>query len=148
LHHERGDGSGYHRGLSGSSIPIAARLISAVDALVAMTQPRPYRPAMSLDEACSRLREDHALDHDAVDGVVAAAHGTSRSVHRSVSTGLTERQVEVLRLLAQGLTNRQIGERLVLSPRTAERHVQDIYLRIGASSRAAAALFAAENELL
>ncbi len=44
LHHERPDGSGYHRGTAGSSIPMAARVVAAADALVAMTQPRPHRP--------------------------------------------------------------------------------------------------------
>jgi DNA-binding NarL/FixJ family response regulator len=83
-----------------------------------------------------------------VRALTAAAHGATKKLRRSNPAGLSDRQIDVLRLLAQGLTNRQIGERLVLSPRTAERHVQDIYLRIGASSRAAAALFAAENELL
>jgi DNA-binding NarL/FixJ family response regulator len=62
--------------------------------------------------------------------------------------GLSDRQIEVLRLIAEGLTNRQIAERLVVSPRTAEHHVQDIYLKIGTSSRAAAALFAVEHQLL
>jgi len=59
-----------------------------------------------------------------------------------------ERQVEVLRLLAQGLSNREIARRLVISSRTAEHHVQDVYLKIGASTRAAAALFAMEHGLL
>jgi DNA-binding NarL/FixJ family response regulator len=62
--------------------------------------------------------------------------------------GLTDRQVQVLRLLTRGLTNKEIGERLGVSPRTAEHHVQDIYLRIGASTRPAAALFAMEHGLL
>jgi DNA-binding NarL/FixJ family response regulator len=54
----------------------------------------------------------------------------------------------VLRLVAQGLSNPQIAERLVVSRRTAEHHVQDVYAKIGVSSRAAAALFAMEHELL
>lgn len=61
---------------------------------------------------------------------------------------MTSRQVEVLRLLADGLSNRDIAERLVISPRTAEHHVQDVYTRIGASTRAAAALFAMKHGLL
>jgi DNA-binding NarL/FixJ family response regulator len=50
--------------------------------------------------------------------------------------------------MARGLSNRAIGEYLVISPRTAEHHVQDVYARIGVSSRAAAALFAMEHGLL
>jgi len=148
LHHERANGSGYHRGLSGSAIAAPARVIAAVDCFVAMTQPRPYRAAMSVDEACAQLRDDRGLDHDAVDAVIAAADGADRPPRRRTHAALTERQIEVLRLVAHGLTNRQIAEQLVVSSRTAERHVQDIYQRIGASSRAAAALFAVENDLL
>jgi DNA-binding NarL/FixJ family response regulator len=62
--------------------------------------------------------------------------------------GLTERQVEVLRLVAQGLSNPKIAQRLVIARRTAEHHVQDVYARIGVSSRAGAALFAMEHDLL
>jgi len=148
LHHERADGSGYHRGLSGGAIPMAARVIAAADALVAMTQPRPQRPAMSLDQAVAALARGRGFDSDAVAAVAAAAQGVSHRRRPLLPAGLTERQVEVLRLVSQGLSNRQIAERLVLSPRTAERHVQDIYLKIGVASRAAAALFAVEHELL
>ena len=148
MHHERQDGSGYHRALSGASIPMAARVIAAGDALVAMTQPRPQRGSLSLDEACGQLTGDKGLDPDAVAAVVAAAHGSTRRHRRAVPAGLSERQVEVLRLVAQGLSNRQIAEALVVSPRTAEHHVQDIYVKIGVASRAGAALFASEHELL
>jgi HD-GYP domain-containing protein (c-di-GMP phosphodiesterase class II) len=150
LHHERQDGSGYHRGSSGTAIPLAARIIAAADALVAMTQPRPHRSAMGLEQACEELdRAARAgvFDPDAVSAVVAAAHGGGK-VRRAVPAGLTDRQVEVLRLIAAGLSNRQIAERLVVSVRTAEHHVQDVYLKLGTSSRAAAALFAVEHELL
>jgi HD-GYP domain-containing protein (c-di-GMP phosphodiesterase class II) len=151
LHHERADGTGYHRGLGGGAVPIAARVIAAADALVAMTQPRPHRPAQALEDACKRLEQgarDGVFDADAVRAVVAAAEGAPVKTRRPLPAGLTERQVEVLRLLAQGLTNHQIAERLFVSPRTAEHHVQDIYVKIGVSSRAAAALFAMEHELL
>jgi HD-GYP domain-containing protein (c-di-GMP phosphodiesterase class II)/DNA-binding CsgD family transcriptional regulator len=151
LHHERPDGSGYHRGLAGTSIPIAARVVAASDALVAMTQPRPYRSAMSLDQACETLERaarGGRFDADAVSAVVAAGHGTGGRIRRGAPADLTDRQIEVLRLIAEGLSNRQIAERLVVSPRTAEHHVQDIYLKIGTSSRAAAALFAVEHQLL
>jgi DNA-binding NarL/FixJ family response regulator len=79
---------------------------------------------------------------------VIEAAGAHAPLRRTSSAGLTARQVEVLRLVAQGLSNRAIADALVVSPRTAERHVQDIYARIGVSSRAAAALFAMEHDLL
>jgi HD-GYP domain-containing protein (c-di-GMP phosphodiesterase class II) len=148
MHHERVDGTGYHRGSSGSSIPMGARVIAAADALVAMTQPRPYRAAFGLDEACGWISSDRGFDPEAVAAVIDAAHGVSHRRRQRVPAELSDRQLEVLRLVAQGLSNRQIAERLVLSSRTAEHHVQDIYLKIGVSSRAAAALFAVEHGLL
>jgi DNA-binding NarL/FixJ family response regulator len=61
---------------------------------------------------------------------------------------LIERQVEVLRLVSRGLSNAEIAERLVLSRRTVEHHVQDIYAKIGAATRAGAAMFAMQHGLL
>ena len=62
--------------------------------------------------------------------------------------GLSDREVEVLRLVAGGLSNRQIAATLVFSPRTAERHVQHVYTKIGVSIRAAAAMFAMRHGLV
>ena len=76
-----------------------------------------------------------------------AAAGHSTGVRRPRLADLTDRQVDVLRLLATGLSNREIAERLVISPRTAERHVQDVYDKIGLSTRAGAALYAMEHGL-
>ncbi len=106
---------------------------------------------MSLAKACEELEGDarRGVFHpDAVSAVVAAARGIKPAVRVSRPAGLSERQVEVLRLVAEGLTNRQVAQRLVVSARTAEHHVQDIYTKIGVSSRAAAALFAMEHQLL
>ena len=61
--------------------------------------------------------------------------------------GLSAREVEVLRLVAQGLTNPQVAERLFLSPRTVEQHLRSIYNKLGVSTRAAAAAFAASHGL-
>ncbi len=62
--------------------------------------------------------------------------------------GLTARECEVLRLLAMGLSNKQIAEQLVLSPFTVNRHTQSIYDKLGISSRSAATRFAVEHQLL
>jgi DNA-binding NarL/FixJ family response regulator len=56
--------------------------------------------------------------------------------------------VEVLRLAARGLSNREIAQTLVISRRTAEHHVRHVYAKIGTSTMAAAALFAMEHDLL
>ena len=71
-------------------------------------------------------------------------------VHRRTGgvAGLTAREVEVLRLAARGLSTRQIAQRLVMSPKTAGNHIEHIYLKIGAGSRAAASLFAVQHGLL
>jgi ATP/maltotriose-dependent transcriptional regulator MalT len=64
-----------------------------------------------------------------------------------LQTPLTQREAEVLSLLAQGLSNREIADRLVISPKTAEHHVSQILSKIGARSRAEAAAFAASHNL-
>jgi HD-GYP domain-containing protein (c-di-GMP phosphodiesterase class II) len=150
-HHERCDGSGYHRGAEADELPLLARILAAADAYQAMTQPRPHRPALPQEQIEQELRVDaglRRLDPDVVTAVLAAAGHDEPSVRREPPAGLTDRQVEVLRLVAEGCSNRQIADRLVISRRTAEFHVQQIYRKIGTSSRASAALFAMEHGLL
>jgi HD-GYP domain-containing protein (c-di-GMP phosphodiesterase class II) len=151
MHHERLDGSGYHRGAKAREIPAGVRVLAAADAYRAMTQDRAHRPALEPDEAARRLQADveaGRLDGDAVTAVLdAAGHPTTRT-RTALPAGLSDREVEVLRLMARGLSNRQIGERFTISPRTAEHHVQHIYDKLGVSSRAAAAVFAMEHDLL
>jgi DNA-binding NarL/FixJ family response regulator len=115
-----------------------------------MTEPRPHRPAHAPDAAAAELRAAAAagaLDPDAVDAVLAAA-GHRPGSARERPAGLTDREVEVLRLLARGLTNRQMAAELGLSAKTVGHHVQHIYAKAGVSSRAAAALFAVEHDLM
>jgi DNA-binding CsgD family transcriptional regulator len=134
-----------------SAIALPARLLAAADVFQAMIQERAHRPARSPDEAADVLAAEARagrLDADATRAVVEAAGRQTGRMPRAQTAGLTERQVDVLRLLARGLTNRQIAERLVITGRTAEHHVQDIYARIGVSSRAAAALYGMEHDLL
>jgi HD-GYP domain-containing protein (c-di-GMP phosphodiesterase class II) len=149
-HRERLDGSGYPRGLSGGAISRGARILGAADAYQAMREPRPYRPRRSADEAAAELRAEvkaGRYDAEAVDAVLAAAgHRVPR--RREGPAGLTVREVEVLKLLAQGLSNKEIAGRLVISPKTAGSHVEHIYAKIDASSRAAASLFAVQHGLL
>ena len=115
-----------------------------------MREPRPHRPARSAEEAAAELRADvkaGRLDAEAVEAVLGAAgHRVSR--RREGPAGLTPREVEVLRLLARGLSNKEIAERLVISPKTVGNHVEHIYSKINASTRAAAGLFAMQHGLL
>jgi DNA-binding CsgD family transcriptional regulator len=151
MHHERLDGTGYHRGGGAADQPMPVRVLAAADAFQAMTQPRPHRPAWSGDEAAGRLRaaaRAGGLDPEATEAVLAAAGHRSTRVRRTWPAGLSDREVQVLALLASGCANKEIARQLVISRRTAEHHVQHIYTKIGVSSRAAAALFAMEHDLL
>ncbi len=151
MHHERLDGSGYHRGCAGADQGMPTRVLAAADAYQAMTQRRPHRPALTPERAEQLLlahARDGTLDVDAVAAVLAAAGRDATLARREPPAGLTDREVEVLGLVAQGCSNADIGKRLVISARTAEHHVQHIYTKIGVSSRAAAALFAMEHGLL
>jgi HD-GYP domain-containing protein (c-di-GMP phosphodiesterase class II) len=149
-HHERLDGSGYPRGLSGDAIAPAARLLAAADVYQAMSETRPHRPARNPAAAGSELRREVTagrLDGQAVDAVLrASGHRIGR--RREWPAGLTTREVEVLRLLARGLSNKQIAERLVISTKTAGSHVEHIYRKIDASNRAQASLFAMKHGLM
>ena len=78
--------------------------------------------------------------------LAAAGHRVPR--RREGPAGLTAREVEVLRLLARGLSNKEIAARLVISPKTAGNHIEHIYTKIGASNRAGASLFAMQHGLL
>ena len=149
-HRERLDGSGYPRGLTGSAISRPARILAAADAYQAMREPRPHRPERSADDAAAELRMEvraGRLDGEAVEAVLGAA-GHRMLRRREGPAGLTPREVEVLRLLARGLSNKQIASRLVISPKTVGNHVEHIYSKIGASSRARAGLFAMQQGLL
>jgi HD-GYP domain-containing protein (c-di-GMP phosphodiesterase class II) len=147
---ERLDGSGYPRGLSGGAISPLARLLGAAEAYASMLEPRPHRPARPAAEAAAELRAEvraGRLDGAAADAVLAAA-GHRLPRRRTSVAGLTAREAEVLVLLARGLPNKQIARQLVITPKTAGNHVEHIYAKIGASSRAAAALFAVQHGLL
>ncbi|HEY3946028.1 MAG TPA: HD domain-containing phosphohydrolase [Solirubrobacteraceae bacterium] len=149
-HRERLDGSGYPRGLAGAAISPAARILGAVDTYQAMREPRPYRAARSAEHAAAELRAEVKAGHyeaDAVEAVLGAAgHRVAR--RREGPSGLTQREVEVLRLLARGLPNKMIAEQLVISPKTVANHIEHIYAKIDASNRAAASLFAMRHGLL
>jgi len=149
-HHERLDGSGYPRALRASMLSMPARLLAAADVYSAMLEPRPHRDALTAADAAAELRaeaRDGRLDGEAVDAVLrAAGHEAARRPKRPA--GLTAREVEILRLLARGLLNKEIARKLDITPKTVGNHIQHIYAKIGVSTRAAAGLFATEHGLL
>jgi DNA-binding NarL/FixJ family response regulator len=144
------DGSRYHRRVARAHLDESQRVIAAADCYQAMTSNRPYRAARSGHEAAAELRAMAVagrLDGEAVERVPAPA-GHRRSSRPPLPAGLTQRETEVLRLLALGLTTRQVADRLVISAKTADHHVQHIYTKIGASTRGPAALYAIEHDIL
>jgi len=148
--HERLDASGYHRGVGAQQLSPVARVLAAADAWCAMTEPRAFRPARPPDDAARELREQAdagKLAGEAVDAVLESVGERARPPAEPPA-GLTAREVEVLRLLARGLTNKQAAQQLEISPKTVGRHIESIYSKIGASTRGAAALFAVEHDLL
>ena len=125
-------------------------MLGAAEAYQSMREPRPYRPARPAPDAAAELRAEvraGRLDADAAGAVLeAAGHRVAR--RRTAVAGLTAREIEVLILLARGASNKQIAADLVITPKTAGNHVEHIYAKIGASSRAAAAMFAVQHGLL
>jgi HD-GYP domain-containing protein (c-di-GMP phosphodiesterase class II) len=151
MHHERHDGSGYHRGASAAETPAGARVLAVADAFQAMTQRRPHRATLSDEEAASVVSEqarEGRFDPECAQAVLEAAGRSHDGRRRVWPAGLSDREIEVLRLVAGGSSNRAIAQALVISPRTAEHHVQHIYGKIGVSTRAAAAMFAMQHGLL
>ena len=147
--HERLDGSGYHRGVSGAELSLPARLLAAADAYQAMTEPRPYRESLPAERAARELAAEAdggRLDPAAVAAVIEAAGQPAPRLERPA--GLTEREAEVVGMLARGFQTKQVAHALGISAKTADRHVQNAYRKIGISTRAAATLFAMEHGLV
>ena len=154
-HHEKSDGSGYHKRVCADAADPGAGVLAAVEIYVGMTTERADRPPFSAEDAAAELRRlasQGVLEHRATHAVlVAAGHGepeapaTRRLRHPG---GLSRREVDVLRLAARGLTTQAIADRLYISPKTADHHIQHIYNKIGVSTRAAAALWAMQHAVV
>lgn len=149
-HHERLDGSGYHRAIRGADIPLLGRTLAAADVYHALLEDRPYRAAVTPKQAAAHLREEARagkLDPAAVDSVLGVAG------HRGAGTAtapgcLTPREVEVLVLVARGATTRHVARMLNIAPKTAGNHIERIYAKIGVSSRSSATLYAMQQGML
>ena len=150
-HHERLDGSGYHRGSAGARLSAEARLLAAADCYQAMTHARPHREPLDPERAAAELQAQvraGRLDGAAVQAVLTVAGHPGIARSRAFPAGLSHREAQVLTLLARGNSNRQIASLLGITPKTAGHHVEHLYVKIGVSTRAAAALFALEHGLL
>jgi HD-GYP domain-containing protein (c-di-GMP phosphodiesterase class II) len=150
-HHERLDGSGYHRGTRGPALDQAARILAAADCYGAMREARPYRPALDAPAAeadLMRETKEGRLDPEAVDAVLnAAGHRVQRRPHE-LPAGLTERELEVLLVLVRGESNQEIAQDLGISAKTVGHHIEHVYHKAGVRSRAAATLWAFEQDLV
>ncbi|MGO4680383.1 HD domain-containing phosphohydrolase [Microbacterium sp. 2MCAF23] len=149
-HHEHLDGSGYPAGVPGTSLTRSDRLLAAAVAFRAAIEPRPYRAALEPGEAIERLRRRVAaghLDGEAVAAVAAAATGGTgaRRTRPPLPAGLTPREAEILTLVAQGRSNREIAAVLTLSEKTVRNHVEHTYAKIGVANRVGASLFAIDH---
>ncbi|WP_218030222.1 response regulator transcription factor, partial [Pseudonocardia hydrocarbonoxydans] len=137
---------GYHRGVRAAELPFAARLLAAADVFAALTEDRPHRPAFTVGAAREVLLAEPGLDREACAAVVAGA-GLPRPP-RAWPCELTDREVDVLRLAARGLTNRAIAGALGVAERTVGHHLAHVYDKTGRRTRAGAAVFAMEHGLL
>jgi HD-GYP domain-containing protein (c-di-GMP phosphodiesterase class II) len=150
-HHERLDGSGYHRYAKAPDLSPAARILAATEAFQTAREARPHRAAMSDAAAATKLRSavrDGKLCREAVEAVLAVAGQGSRRDLTERLAGLTPREIEVLRLIAAGRTAKEAARQLDIAPKTADNHIQSLYSKIGVSTRAGAALYALERGLI
>jgi HD-GYP domain-containing protein (c-di-GMP phosphodiesterase class II) len=151
MHHERVDGGGYHRGTRAATRSIAGCLLATSDVYSAMRQARAHRPALDPEQAAAELRRmarDGELETTSVNAVLAAAGDKGRPVRRRWPADLTDREVDVLRRIAVGGSIQAAAADLHLAPKTVDFHLQNIYSKVGITSRAAATLFAVQNDLL
>ena len=150
-HHERLDGTGYHRYAKAPDLSPGARILAVAEAFQTAREARPHRAALSDAAAAAKLRSavrEGTLCSEAVEAVLAVAGQPARRDTGERLAGLTAREIEVLRLIAAGLTAKEVARELEIAPKTADNHIQNLYSKIGVTTRAAAALYALERGLV
>jgi DNA-binding CsgD family transcriptional regulator len=166
FHHERPDGNGYPHGLAGDRIPLASQIVAACDVYGAMSEHRPYRPALSpartreeLQEASggqlnpqvvAALRQEVAArpltPHNALPPSVGGPPTTgSHGGHAASPGSLSPREREVLTLIASGASGEDAAAALGLSRETIRTHVRNAIGRLGAHTRTHAVALAIES---
>ena len=149
-HHERGDGSGYYRGVSMASIPIGGRILAAAEAYQTAIEDRPYRVARSREAAAAELNAEARagrLDRQAVAAILAAAGHRATPLGPPTLANLTRREIEALQHVAGGKSRKDVAAALGVASKTADNHIQSAYAKIGVTTRAGAILFAMEHGL-
>ena len=143
--HEPLDGSGYHQGTKLQDLK--AQLLAAADVFAALIQERSWREAHTEAEAIDVLMQQASagrLSAQAV-GAVLEARGHHIALAGRAVSDLTQREAEILEHLAKGLRTKQIAAKLGIAYKTADNHIQNIYRKIGATSRTATAMYAVEH---
>jgi DNA-binding CsgD family transcriptional regulator len=121
-------------------LPVLARRLATTLGDEAFRQHETRGAAMDLNDTAHYARQQIQLAQAQLRA--QAATRTSRA------GGLSPREIDVLRLAAQGFTTREIAERLYISAKTADRHLQNLYTKISVSNRAGATLWAAQHHLI
>lgn len=148
-HHEHVDGSGYHRQLDRDRIPLGGRILAVADKFAILSRGQHGSdPTRALETMFPLVGSQ--LDGDCYDALVASQGGSApvRPLRAKTASGLTDREVEVLRLLCGGISNREIAKTLVVSGKTVEHHLEHIYSKLDVTSRTAASVFAVQNGLV
>jgi HD-GYP domain-containing protein (c-di-GMP phosphodiesterase class II) len=146
--HEWINGQGYHRQLAREQIPLNGRILAVADTYAQLTQQGDkVEPADALRKM--RLLVGTQFDESCYNALAASLTGAHR-VRRTTPGGrqlgdLTEREAEVLSLLAQGQSNPQIAKTLVISRKTVEHHLEHIYNKIGVTCRTCAVVYAVQH---
>ena len=141
--YERLDGSGYYRNLGGAALAPAQRVLATAVALVALRSPRPWRPAFGAEAAAALLRDEAAagrFDADVVEAAIAALAGTRARQPAKTAPSLSTREVEVLRRISFGESNKEVARTLDISPSTVRTHIESVFRKLECSTRAAATL--------
>lgn len=152
--YERADGSGYYRELNATTLTMPQHILAAAAAYAALRMPRPWRASHAESEAASMLTAEARAGRfhpQAVQAVVGAAEGARRVApkpavpHKAL---LSERETAVLRRLSMGESNKEVARELRISPSTVGTHVENIFRKLGCSTRAAATLTALTRGLI
>jgi HD-GYP domain-containing protein (c-di-GMP phosphodiesterase class II) len=151
--YERLDGSGYFRGARDQALTLEARVLAASVAWVALRSARPWRAALCAEAAARHWHDQVArgrLSGDAVEALLAdGAHVVARrSVSAPQGVRLSAREIDVLRAISRGASNKEAARELTLSPSTVRTHVESAFRKLECSTRAAATFKASALGLL
>ena len=125
-------------------------MLATCVSLQALLEDRPWRPAFALADAARQLRQDAAAgryDADVAEAAIAAAGGETAAPRR-VASPLSQRELEVLRQISLGASNKEAARALNISPSTVRTHVESVFRKLECSTRAAATLKALTSGLL